>query len=195
MPKYQLISFVSWVSVIALTLPKDPPLCMAQRMAPSQSASEYRIIIKKQERRLYVYRVVGTAEKLEKTLKIALGGQPTGRKAKQGDGATPEGEYYITHRNPASKFFLSLGLSYPNADDAERGLKAGLLTRTQYQAIISAIQSLAKPPQNTRLGGDIFIHGGGTSTDWTAGCIALENADIEALFKELPLKTLVNILP
>jgi len=168
-----------------------------QRSAYNQnnSSGAYRILIKKSERRLYLYQTAGGKEKLYKTYRIALGNTPTGHKQKQGDGRTPEGDYYVTHKNPKSNFFLSLGVSYPNIKDADAGLKNGLISKTLHQAIAAAIRSQSKPPQNTRLGGEIFIHGGGTGRDWTLGCVALENEDIKELFDLLPVKTPVRIEP
>jgi murein L,D-transpeptidase YafK len=161
----------------------------------------YRVLIKKAERKLFLYQHDHGNEKLLKTYQIVLGSNPTGAKRKQGDGATPEGDYYITHKNSRSRFYLSLGVSYPNTNDAEIGLNSGLITKSEYQAIVNAIRNQAKPPQNTRLGGDIFIHGGGTgklfgvNRDWTLGCVALENDEIKELFDLLPVKTPVRIVP
>ncbi len=155
----------------------------------------FRLVIRKREGQLLLYHSIDGREEIDRTLRIALGGQPTGTKTRQGDGATPEGEYYITHRNGASRYHLSLGLSYPNQSDAARGLARGMITRREYESISRAIKQLGKPPQTTALGGDLFIHGGGISSDWTAGCIALEDQDIEHLFALLPLKTRVTILP
>ena len=163
-----------------------------------ETEEQFSILIKKSERKLYLY---GSGQRLLKTYRIALGSHPTGTKKKQGDGATPEGDYYITHKNPRSNYYLSLGLSYPNIVDADDGLKRGLITKSEHQAITSAIKESGKPPQNTQLGGDIFIHGGGAGKlmglyrDWTLGCIALENEDIKELFDQLPVKTPVKIMP
>lgn len=163
--------------------------------------ARYRILIKKSERKLYLYVLEGGKEKLAKTYQIALGNNPAGTKRRQGDGATPEGDYYITHKNPRSNFYLSLGVSYPNIVDADKGLTDGLITKAQHKAIIDAINAGTKPPQNTRLGGDIFIHGGGTGKlfglvrDWTLGCVALENDEIKELFETIPVKTPVKIVP
>src|SRR5262245_58094879 len=93
---------------------------------PRRSGSpeaRYRILVKKGERKLFLYISENGKERLAKTYQIALGNNPTGPKHKQGDGATPEGDYYITHKNGRSKFYLSLGVSYPNIADAEKGLK------------------------------------------------------------------------
>jgi murein L,D-transpeptidase YafK len=163
--------------------------------AMRKSDKLHRLLVKKGERKLYVYQFENGKERLLKTYKIALGSSPTGTKRQQGDGATPEGDYYITHKNSRSKFYLSLGLSYPNTNDAIAGMKRGLITKTQYEAIINAINKKEKPPQNTKLGGDIFIHGGGTGSDWTLGCVALENDGIKELFDMLPVKTPVKIVP
>ena len=161
----------------------------------AKPTTEFSLLVKKAERKLYVYRIEQGQPKLFKSYPIALGNNPIGHKKQQGDGATPEGEYYITHQNPKSKFYLSLGLSYPNAQDAAAGLKRGLLSQAQHDAIVAAIGQQAKPPQNTKLGGEVFIHGGGAGRDWTLGCVALENEAIKELFELLPLKTPVKIVP
>lgn len=176
---------------------QKPRLEVSQQMnlTTAPAVAEFNLLVKKAERKLYVYRVERGQSKLFKSYTIALGNHPTGHKKQQGDGATPEGEYYITHRNPQSNYYLSLGLSYPNAPDAAAGLQYGLLTQAQHDAIVTASGQQAKPPQNTRLGGDIFIHGGGTGSDWTRGCVALENEAIKELFELLPVKTPVKIVP
>lgn len=161
----------------------------------AKPATEFSVLIRKAERKLYVYRLEQGQQKLFKTYAIALGNNPTGHKQQQGDGATPEGEYYITHRNPKSNYYLSLGLSYPNTQDAAAGLKRGLISKTQHDAIVAAIRQQTKPSQNTKLGGDIFIHGGGIDRDWTLGCVALKNEAIKELFDLLPVKTPVKIVP
>lgn len=174
--------------------PRNPNVPAQKQMTPAP-ASEYRLLIKKAERKLYVYRVEQKQAKLFKTYAIALGSKPSGHKQQQGDGATPEGDYYLTHKNAKSKFYLSLGVSYPNAHDAAVGLKAGRITQAEHDAIVSTLRAQGKPPQNTRLGGDIFIHGGGIGNDWTLGCVALTNENIKELFDLLPVKTPVRIDP
>jgi murein L,D-transpeptidase YafK len=174
-----------------------------RNQTPQGAAPEerYRILVKKGERKLYLYVLEDGKERLAKTYQISLGNNPTGSKHRQGDGATPEGDYYITHKNARSKFYLSLGVSYPNVADADKGLKEGLITKVEHQAIVGAIRAKTNPPQNTRLGGDIFIHGGGTGKlfglvqDWTLGCVALENEEIKELFEMIPVKTPVKIVP
>jgi murein L,D-transpeptidase YafK len=195
---------ISLHSVILMSVATTQPSAAGRRDQARQSSppeTHYRILVKKGERKLYLYVSEGGKEKLAKTYQIALGNNPTGSKRRQGDGATPEGDYYITHKNAQSSFYLSLGVSYPNIVDADRGLKGGLITKPEHQAIVNSIQAKTKPPQNTRLGGDIFIHGGGTGKlfgsvrDWTLGCVALENSDIKELFDMIPVKTPVKIVP
>lgn len=150
-----------------------------------------RIIIKKRERKLEIF----DAGKSIKTYKIALGFETINDKIKQGDGRTPEGEYFVAVKNPKSKFHRSLGLNYPNAKDAERGLRHKLISQIEYDAIILANKENRLPPQNTALGSEIYIHGGGTLWDWTRGCVALENNEVEELFELIPAQTKVIIKP
>lgn len=137
---------------------------------------------------------VRDGDELIRSFKVALGSSPSGDKSIEGDGRTPVGTFYIFTRNPASKYHLSLGLSYPNTEDAERGLASGLISQAEYEAVVQAIGEKRMPPQKTRLGGEIYIHGGGTNGDWTEGCIALDNEDIAELFEMIPVGALVEIL-
>jgi murein L,D-transpeptidase YafK len=153
--------------------------------------SEPRIVVEKGARRLRLY----AGGELVRVRRIALGFEPEGDKVRQGDGRTPEGVYTVCMKNPKSNFYLSLGLTYPNAEDAERGLRDGLITQAQYKSITSALKAGRCPLWNTALGGEIFIHGGGTGRDWTFGCVALENPEIKELFDTLPKGTPVRIDP
>lgn len=110
--------------------------------------------------------------------RVFLGFTPHGHKMRSGDGRTPEGRYWIDRRNPRSEFYLSLGISYPNAQDVARAHAMGV------------------DP-----GGDIFIHGepdyasrGRIRGDWTAGCIAVTNAQIEEIWSLVPTGTPITIL-
>ena len=147
--------------------------------------------MKKSQRQLLLF----SGEKLVRTYRIGLGLSPVGDKVRAGDRRTPEGDFYIFTKNERSAFYLSLGVSYPNVAHAERGLRDGLITRAQYDAIMRANKTKKTPPQNTRLGGDIYIHGNGAQTDWTWGCVALENEDIRELFNAVNVGTPVRIEP
>lgn len=107
---------------------------------------------------------------------ISLGFAPEGHKQFEGDGKTPEGAYYITHRNPQSRFHLSLGISYPNTTD------------------VAFAEAAGKSP-----GGDIFIHGGPrrpvSRRDWTEGCIAVSDKEMEVIYSMVEPGTVIHILP
>lgn len=125
--------------------------------------------------------------------KIGLGDNPEGDKNKEGDSRTPTGEYYICSRNDKSNFCLFLGLSYPNIEDAQRGLDNGLIDKSTFNKIKKAQELKRLPPWDTPLGGAVGIHGGGNSTDWTLGCIAVKNEDVKILWEYAKLKTPVTI--
>jgi lipoprotein-anchoring transpeptidase ErfK/SrfK len=145
-------------------------------------------------------------EKSRLRLTILDGGQPVkryraaigankGDKVREGDQKTPEGEFYVCVKNHNSKYVLSLGLSYPNIADARRGLRDGLISRGDYNRIVSAIRNRRQPPWNTKLGGEIMIHGKRLGGRDTLGCIALEDEDIRELFPRITLGTKVTIAP
>ncbi len=141
--------------------------------------------IRKAERRMYLYR----GSRLLETFPISLGYMPVGAKEKRDDYKTPEGKYFLCERHPKRAFHRALRISYPNAADAERGFHAGLISNRTAKLIKLAERKHTTPPQNTALGGDLFIHGGGVGKDWTWGCIALENGSIDLLYTRLPLGT------
>ena len=157
----------------------------------SAFAGTLTVVIKKSARRLDVY----SDNRLIKSYKIGLGLRPVGAKEIQGDKKTPEGTYYVCSRNPRSQFYLSLGLNYPNLTDAERGLRERLITAPQFDAIAKAQKTRTCPPANTRLGGEILIHGNGSGSDWTWGCVALDDKEMKELFALIPNGTPVEIKP
>ncbi len=124
---------------------------------------------------------------------IGLGFAPEGDKEREGDGRTPVGEYYVCSRNNRSNFYLSLGVSYPNTEDAQRGLDSGLIDRQTYEGIAGAEERRALPDWYTPLGGEICIHGGGSQRDWTWGCVALENQAMDILWEYCPHGTPIFI--
>ena len=150
-----------------------------------------RIVVYKSERKLEFY----SDQTLVRTYKIGLGFSPVADKQREGDGATPEGDFYIFVKNNRSAYYLSLGVSYPNVEDAERGLRDGLITKAQHDAIVAAIRKKAAPPQYTKLGGLIYIHGHGAKSDWTWGCVALENEHMKELYDAVSVGTPVTIKP
>lgn len=137
-----------------------------------------RLVIEKQARRLTAY-AEGQAVR---EYHIALGWAPEGHKQVEGDGKTPEGVYFVDGKNPNSRYYKNLGVSYPNDADREAAAALG-----------------ASP------GGDIKIHGlpagqghlGGVHwmQDWTAGCIAVSNEEIDELYARTPVGAAIEIRP
>jgi murein L,D-transpeptidase YafK len=152
--------------------------------------SNPRLVVKKAVREMSLY----DGDSLLRTYHIGLGSSPVEDKVRAGDKRTPEGDFYVCVKNANSKFYLSLGLSYPNAEDAERGLKDGLISLQQRDRILRAIEAGVRPPWDTPLGGEIFIHGNGSSSDWTWGCVAVEDAEMRELFDAVPMGARVRIL-
>jgi murein L,D-transpeptidase YafK len=159
-----IVAVVVALGALALFQPRLPlPSWPEPELTPLTGPID-RILIDKSDRRLTVLRE-GVALR---TYPAALGFSPVGDKDRQGDGRTPEGTFRIDRRNAASRFHLSLGLDYPQPEDVARARAGG------YDP-----------------GGDIFIHGQpnglrGMATlagDWTAGCIALSNADMSEVWR------------
>lgn len=136
------------------------------------------IMVYKNSRQMLVFQ----HQKLLKTYTISLGGNPVGKKEFEGDGKTPEGKYFIEDKNPKSDYYLNLGISYPDEDEK--------------------LQAKAK---GKSAGGDIKIHGmkNGWGVigkfhrlfDWTEGCIAVTNTEIEEIFYHTEIRTPIQILP
>ncbi len=136
------------------------------------------IAVLKAKHQMRVY----SKNELVKTYTIAIGLNPIGKKEYEGDKKTPEGHYTIYDKNPNSKYHKNLGISYPNATDKANA------------------ESLGKPP-----GGDVKIHGCNNKqsflgkfqrwTDWTFGCVAVTNEEIDELYKHVAVGTPVSIVP
>ena len=137
-----------------------------------------RILIEKSARRLMV---ISQGEVL-KTYKIALGGNPIGPKERQGDNKTPEGTYVIDARNRDSQYHLSLHISYPNERDKNRAKELGVSPGEDI--MIHGIKN-----------GSSWIGDGHAEVDWTKGCIAVTNEEIEEIAKLAPNGTIVEIRP
>ncbi|MGH1576079.1 L,D-transpeptidase family protein [Planktotalea sp.] len=132
-----------------------------------------RVIVYKGQRKMHLMH----KGKALRSYDIGLGFAPYEHKREEGDGRTPEGEYIIDRRNPNSKFHLSLGIDYPNAQDVAKARAAGVSP-----------------------GGDIFIHGrpsiyASGGRDWTAGCIAVTNKEMERIYAMVKNGTPISIYP
>ena len=160
--------------------------CLVQ---PSQSRAEVRaevfrsfqvdkVLVLKSKRRMHLLR----RGQILRTYQISLGRTPAGKKVKQGDGKTPEGWYILDTRNPRSKFYLSMHVSYPNETDKARARTMGVPA-----------------------GGAIMIHGepnhlqnigfNGRGVDWTEGCIAVTNREMDEIWNTVPDGTPIEIRP
>lgn len=136
------------------------------------------LVVNKSARKMYLLH----HEQVLREYEVDLGFAPNGTKTKRGDGRTPEGSYLIDRRNPNSRYHLSLGISYPNSQDVAQAKAAGV------------------DP-----GGDIFIHGqpnlrselkrAKKTPDWTAGCIAVKNDEIEEIYAMVNRGTLITLRP
>lgn len=131
-----------------------------------------RVVVMKSDRRMYLMH----HQKVLKAYDVHLGFAPEGHKQFEGDGKTPEGAYLINRRNPNSTYHLSIGISYPNEQDRE----------------------FAKA-HNKSPGGDIFIHGGPrpgldpSGPDWTVGCVAVTNDEVEDVYAMVKNGTQIDI--
>ncbi len=157
---------------------EDEIIALQEEVFALQKGPADKILIEKKERRLTLI----SEGRVLKAYKIALGGNPNGPKERQGDNKTPEGTYIIDSRNKDSGYHLSLHISYPNEKDKRRAKKLGVSP-----------------------GGDIMIHGikngfswvsnSHAEVDWTKGCIAVTDEEIEEIGKLAPNGTIVEIRP
>jgi murein L,D-transpeptidase YafK len=167
------------------------PYCEVKMNTPLCALSNPILYVQKTERRLLLV----DNKVLLRDYPVALGFQPRGDKYMRGDGRTPEGDFFVCVKNPSSRYHKGFGINYPSPKHAEEAHLIGAITKEEYRRILQANERRTLPPDNTRLGGDIFIHGGGAGDDWTLGCVALSNYDIDELFDIIPVGTPVKILP
>jgi murein L,D-transpeptidase YafK len=148
----------------------------ATACAVPQSVTADRVLVLKAKRQLLLLR----GETVLKTYQVSLGGHPAGRKTTEGDHKTPEGQYVLDWHNAQSDFYKSIHISYPNQDDLARAAKLGV------------------PP-----GEDLFIHGQPNdyqgpdkpAGDWTEGCIAVSNTEMDEIWRAVPDGTPIEIRP
>jgi murein L,D-transpeptidase YafK len=159
--------------------PSIPAIPASRASAPASSFGiADSLVLNKREHRLTLY----AQGRQIRTYLVALGTNPVGQKTRRGDGRTPEGLYHIDNHNPTSKYHLSLHISYPNATDRERATRGGFAP-----------------------GGDVMIHGlpdqfasvGALhrQQDWTLGCVAVTNNEIEEIWRAVPDGTPILIVP
>ncbi len=164
--------WLGWLALagVATASAADPRVAWPPPLAaPAQQADAIRVF--KGQRRMELLR----DGRVIAGYRIALGDVPVGHKRQQGDERTPEGDYHITYRNDRSRYHLSLRISYPDPADRRQARARGV------------------DP-----GGDIMIHGAtppGYAGDWTDGCIAVTNAEMEEIWRRVPVGTPIHIAP
>ena len=161
-----------WRAILVLFLVAGLSACAAKKEKPYTGPEVTAIQVQKANRKMYLLH----GNEVLKEYDIALGKNPIGHKQYEGDGRTPEGTYFISMKNPKSQYHLSLLISYPNQKDRENAARLG------------------KHP-----GGDIYIHGGPLRPtnvkDWTAGCIAVTDEQMDEIYPMIRKGTWVYILP
>ncbi|HNQ24945.1 MAG TPA: L,D-transpeptidase [Phycisphaerae bacterium] len=150
-----------------------------------------RVVVLKQQRVLHLF----DGERLIRTYPVDLGTAPTGQKQRANDGRTPVGRFRVVRKNPDSPYHRFLGIDYPDAAAAQRGLQAGLISAGEAARLREAHDGGVCPDWTTVLGGGIGIHGHRRGWDWTAGCVALADEHVEELYSVLRLGDPIDILP
>ena len=158
---------------LALALALGLTACSSSKFRSYDGPEVTSVQVQKSARKMYLLH----GDQVLESYDVALGFAPQGPKQFEGDGRTPEGSYLINRRKPDSDYYLSLGISYPNDADRAAALAAG------------------QSP-----GGDIFIHGrsrwkGRNNGDWTAGCIAVRDREMEVVYAMVRDGTRIDILP
>ncbi len=174
-------------------------LQIATFMLPVRASENVELLISRSSHTLLVKQGNVTLQ----SFKVAFGSGGKKAKLREGDRTTPKGTYLISNVRTSDRFHLFMQLNYPNMNDAKRALKTKLISRKQYRDILDAQIAGRMPPQNTGLGGAIGIHGIGVETqekieihqfaDWTQGCIAMRNDEVEALSGYISYGTKVTI--
>jgi len=153
---------------------------------PAQAAGDRCVVVDKAKRAVSAFE---HGRRLA-TYPASFGIDPVSDKRKAFDCATPEGLYFVSYKKDVTRFHRTLGLSYPGLGDAEKALACGLISIPEFRRIRDAVRKSRPGPCGTGLGCGIAIHGGGVfrqfgeyrERDWTEGCIALNNPDMEKLF-------------
>lgn len=158
---------------------------------PVLSLHQPRIVVLKSQHLMHLL----DGERLVRTYGVDLGVNPVGPKRRTGDGRTPEGRFRIVSKNAASPYHRFLGIDYPDVPAAAFGLRHGLISPGDAISIVDSIRAGRCPDWGTALGGGVGIHGSRMGRDWTAGCVAISDSEIEELFSVLRIGDPLEILP
>jgi murein L,D-transpeptidase YafK len=176
----------------------EPVVVVAEPEAEQPCSTIVRIEVWKEERTLRAYCKNGAVI----VMSAAIGREELGPKTRSGDHRTPEGRYRIAGAANKGRFHLFIPIDYPSADDAEKARKGGWLSAAEYEQIIEAHEAGMAPPDDTSLGGNLGFHGEGERWqgdseyfDWTYGCVAVTDEEIEFLSDRLAVGVPVLIHP
>jgi murein L,D-transpeptidase YafK len=157
-----------------------------------------RLVANKSERNLRVHCKGGAVF----TFPAAFGREPAGAKRASGDERTPEGEYHVAGPARPSRFHRFLPIDYPALADADLALAERRISRADHRRIVEAHRRGVMPPQDTPLGGLLGLHGEGArwrgdskALDWTHGCIALPDAELDFVIDRVTKGTPITIVP
>jgi len=181
----------SFLAIIILACSISTPVLASEDIELLVLRSQHKLVVKKNGVTL-------------RTFKVAFGSGGKKAKLREGDHTTPKGKYQINRVRDSGRFHVFIHLNYPNKDDAKRALKNHSISHQEYRDIVYALDTGRLPPQNTALGGDIGLHGIGLETkdkleihqiaDWTQGCIAMRNHEIEELSRYIDVGTSITII-
>ena len=163
----------------------------ARLREPIIAVKEPRIVILKSKRWLHLL----DGDRLVRVYPIDLGVSPVGTKRRKDDGRTPLGTFRIVTKNTESPYHRFLGIDYPDEGTVEWGLARGLISHGEAASLRGALAAGRCPDWGTALGGGIGIHGRRVGRDWTGGCVALSDQDVEELHSVLRIGDPVEILP
>lgn len=179
----RVLCFVAVILVGCGYLPE--PVRLTKPFKPSSAHSGTWILV---DSRRETLAVMQGETPLKVFQNVAFGSSGVGRKQRRGDNVTPLGTFAVGWANGSSKYHRFWGLTYPSPEDAAEGLRSGRISKGEFEAIERAHRLGLTPPQNTELGGQIGIHGTGRGSvdihrvaNWTNGCIALENEQVDML--------------
>jgi len=162
-----------------------------EKLSPCDTVKDDYVVVHKSKRNVALCK----SGKLVKNIKSGLGYAPVGDKEKEGDGKTPEGVFYVPRLLPNSSYYKAFLLSYPSVEDAKRGYASGLITNNERLTIENAHAACVEPPQYGPLGGELEIHGNGSKSDWTLGCVAVENSAIDVLWSAIGVGDTIVVVP
>lgn len=187
-----------WLSGFALGLLLSVPVPVRLDV-DYRETQNYHLEISKERRHLQVK----NGDIVVRQYQISSGRGGPGDKRHRGDDVTPVGVYRVIRLKEKSRFHYFMQINYPNIMDAWQGYRDGVISSRQLDTIIKAHKTRSAPPQNTPLGGFLGIHGIGTTTekklaihntgDWTNGCIALTNQEINELRQYVKIGTPIVI--